>query len=465
MNILMVASEYAPLAKTGGLADATAGLSRALCRAGHDVRVLLPYYRSVSATAGATHPLPDGSTLAQTQHGDGRPHVYLHDVPGLATTTELYTGDARDAHRFIALALAAAEFRHATQWQPDVYHCHDWHAALVPDALALAGGEERAATILTLHNVGYQGDFPRSVFASPSHRPLAERVVAAGHPRVNILMAGVRAASRLTTVSPTYAREVLTPEFGMGLETALVERRGELSGILNGVDYGTWDPRHDPHLVHHYSRAGSGEKHEIKKALCRRLHIDAARGQPVVGVVSRLAAQKGIDILAAAMRPLLATTDCAFALLGSGEPALESQLQDLATDHPGRVSFTSGYNELIAHEIIAGADFLVVPSRYEPCGLTQLYALRFGTIPIVRATGGLVDTVEHFDAATGRGNGCVFSDPDPAAIVRAVTTALQWFRAPADWLQLQTNAMQADHSWDQRVEDYVAVYESAHRRP
>lgn len=456
----MIASEYAPLAKTGGLADATAGLSRALCASGHDVRMLLPYYRSVAATAATTLTLRDGTTLAKIMHGDGRPHVYLHDVPGLEGGDSLYTGDARDAHRFIELAMAAAQFAQATGWQPDVYHCHDWHAALVPAALA-AAGTHRAPTVLTLHNVGYQGDFPSAALASPRHRAFAEHLASAKHPRVNILMAGSRDANQLTTVSPTYAREILTPEFGMGLEGVLVERRSVLTGILNGVDYEIWDPRHDPHLVHHYSSAGAPEKLEIKKALCRRLGIADGHARPVIGLVSRLASQKGIDILAAAMPQILASTDCAFALLGSGEPALESELSRLAREHVGRVAYVSGHNELIAHEIIAGSDFLVVPSRYEPCGLTQLYALRFGTIPIVRATGGLADTVQHFDARSGRGTGCVFNNADPAAITWAIATALQWFRSPPDWVKLQSNALRADHSWDQRVRDYVAVYERA----
>jgi len=245
----------------------------------------------------------------------------------------------------------------------------------------------------------------------------------------------------------------------MGLETILTARRNALTGILNGVDYDTWDPRHDPHLVHHYSSPDSTAKHEVKRTLCRKLGIDAER--PVIGLVSRLAAQKGVDILAAAIPSLLGNTDCAFAMLGSGEHPLETELLRLARLGAGRIAYVSGHNELVAHEIIAGSDFLIVPSRYEPCGLTQLYALRFGTIPIVRATGGLADTIEHFDPVAGRGNGCVFNDADAAAVAWAVRTALEWYRSPTAWAAVRANAMRADHSWDQRVADYVAVYERA----
>lgn len=459
----MVAAELAPLAKTGGLADATAGLSRALCAAGHDVRVLLPAYSSVVATTSVATALADGTRLRRVEHGDGRPQIYLHDVPGLPPDTALYAGDHRDATRFAALALAAAALADALAWEPDVYHCHDWHAALVPDALARVGGRP-APTVLTLHNVGYQGDFPIKALAALPQPDLAARLGLAAQPRINFLRAGLRSASELTTVSPTYAREVLTPEFGMGLEQVLALRRDALTGILNGVDYETWDPRRDPHLVHHYAGPGAPEKREIKKSLCRRLGIDTASARPVIGLVSRLAAQKGIDILAAALPTILASTDCAFALLGSGEAALESELIGIARAHPGRMSYTSGYNELIAHEIIAGSDCLIVPSRYEPCGLTQLYALRFGTIPIVRATGGLADTVQHFDPGTATGNGCVFKNADAVAVTWAVGTALEWYRSPPAWLQVQTNAMRADHSWSQRVADYVDVYERARRK-
>ena len=456
----MITSEYAPLAKTGGLADATAGLSRALCAAGHDVRVLLPAYSPTDTDSRVR--LGDGSTLSRVELA-GQPQVYVHAVPSLAGGSTLYTGDERDAHRFAALGIAAAEFATSLAWQVDVYHCHDWHAGLVADALTARAGVGHKPTVLTLHNIGYQGDFASTALAGTAFESLGEQLAPGGEPRINFLRRGVSTADELTTVSPTYAREILTPEFGMGLETLLTQRRNALTGILNGVDYDTWDPRIDPYLGHHYAQAGADAKLMIKQALCARFGLDFDPERPVIGLVSRLAVQKGVDILAAAIPAVLQSNDCAFALLGSGDSAIETALVRLADDHPGRVAFLSGYNEVAAHEVIGGGDFLIVPSRYEPCGLTQLYALRFGTIPIVRATGGLADTVQHFDPTSGQGNGCVFKDADPAAMIWAIETALEWYRARPTWIRLQTRAMQEDHSWSQRVAAYVEVYERAGR--
>jgi starch synthase len=458
MNILMVSAELTPLAKTGGLADATAGLSGALAAAGHDVRVLMPRYASIRAPAGTPLRLHDGTDLEPLETRYGEPRIYLHGMLSLAAAESIYTGDARDGQRFLGLALAAAQFAAATDWQPDVYHCHDWHAGLVPHALALAPqpSQPRAPTVLTLHNIGYQGIFTERELGASAAR-LGARVRDADG-RVNFLRSAIRAADAITTVSPTYAREILTPEYGMGLESAVAARSDVLSGILNGVDYGTWDPRRDPYLAERYTTPDAPGKAHIKHELAQHLGL-AASTRPIVGLVSRLAAQKGIDIFAAALPGLLESTDAAFALLGSGEAPLERALHALAARHPERIAFVAAYNERLAHTIIAGSDFLLVPSRYEPCGLTQLYALRYGTVPIVRATGGLADTVQHFDPATGSGNGCVFADPDVNAISWAVSTALAWRAEPTLWQRVRENAMAADHSWHQRIADYVTLYE------
>jgi starch synthase len=458
MKILMVSAEFAPLAKTGGLADAVAGLSGALVAAGHDVRLLMPHYAAIGDGAGTTLRLHDGTNLHHLEPRAGRPDVYLHGMLALAAVETIYSGDERDGQRFLGLALAAAQFAEATGWQPDIYHCHDWHAGLVPDALSAAAGtlDSPAATVLTLHNIGYQGDYAETALKSAGAAFMARLRSADG--RVNFLRSGIRAASAITTVSPTYAKEILTPEYGMGLEAAVAARQDALSGILNGVDYDTWDPRLDPYLSEHYATPDAPAKGRIKNALAQRLGLSAA-AQPIVGLVSRLAVQKGIDIFAAALPGLLQTTDARFAMLGSGDAALERQLNELASLHPNRVAFIAAYDEALAHAIIAGSDCLIVPSRYEPCGLTQLYALRYGTIPVVRATGGLADTVQHFDPATGAGNGCVFKDADVDAVAWGITTTLAWHRDSALWTRLRRNAMAADHSWSQRVDDYLALYE------
>ncbi len=453
----MVAAEYAPYAKTGGLADAVAGLSGALAGAGHDVRVLMPQYACVE---------PPGPPVDELQLSDGsRIHgfktknavqILMHAREGEPAADSIYTGDRRDGERFIALAEAAAEITATQTWQPDIVHCHDWHAALVPDALA-ASGQDQLQSILTLHNIGYQGDFESSIREHVVSKDFAARLHHGNEP-INFLRYGIRAADAITTVSPTYAREILSPQYGMGLESLIAERASMLTGILNGVDYGTWDPRIDPFIARHYEGPEDSAKLSLKRDLCKHVGLERSMPRPLIGIVSRLAEQKGIDIFSAALDRLVAETNAAFVVLGSGNPDLENDLRMRTLQFPDRIAFHAGYDEALAHLIIAGCDFLLIPSRYEPCGLTQLYALRYGTIPIVRKTGGLADTVEQFDPRSGKGNGCVFNDADVGAIVWAVGTATPWVTDDALWSRIRANAMAADHSWAQRVDAYVNLY-------
>ncbi|HEX5421518.1 MAG TPA: glycogen synthase [Gammaproteobacteria bacterium] len=480
MKILMVAAEYAPLAKTGGLADAVAGLSGALRERGHDVRVLLPKYPFLPPpgyslrTAGDT-----GGPFEELVGERPGPRVYLLEADEFAVNTKVYAGNERDAASFMRLSRGTVELPGNVGWQADVVHCHDWHTALVPallrarpDRRANSSGTQRAGTtrsehvqeraprcLLTLHNVGYQGIFPEEIIERRGYAELgALRDEAERSARtVNFLKLGIRYADALTTVSPTYAREIQLPEFGMGLEDVLRARRSDLSGILNGVDYREWSPETDPFLEPHYTRPNLDGKRRIKSALSAALDLPDD-GAPLIGVVTRLVWQKGIDLLAAALPALLENTPARFALLGSGDAELEQSLADLAAHHPARVAFRRGYDEALAHRILAGADFIAVPSRYEPCGLTQLYALRYGTIPIVRATGGLADSVRAFDPGSGTGNGSVFEHADAEGLIWAVSTALGWFGDAALWPQLVNNAMQADFSWAHQAPEYEALY-------
>jgi starch synthase len=468
MRILTVSAELAGWAKTGGLADAVAGLCDALCAAGHDVRVLLPRYAHVSPARGHRR-VVDGlggpfllDELEPERKADGAagPRIFLLELGNL-TADAIYTGDARDAGRFLHLAGAAAAASAAADWRPDVVHCHDWHAALVPVLQRLAP-HRRAPSVLTLHNVGYQGVFADSVLDEPGFaalRPVLPADARAGG-AMNFLRAGLRAADRVTTVSPTYAEEIRRPEFGMGLEDVLAARGNDLVGILNGVDYSVWSPDHDPFLAHRYDATDLRPKRRIKMELLERLRLPAAADVPLIGVVTRLAEQKGIDLLAAALPTLIADTPAEFVLLGSGDAPLAAELRRLSAAHPTRLSFTEGHDEKLAHEILAGSDLTVMPSRYEPCGLTQMYALRYGTIPVVRSTGGLADTVRHFDAATGLGNGTVFRDADLQGVLWAVRTALKWYADAAVWPRLVRNAMAADFSWRNQVPHYEELYRS-----
>ncbi|HLF09700.1 MAG TPA: glycogen synthase [Gammaproteobacteria bacterium] len=458
----MVCSEYAPLAKTGGLADAVTGVSAALCARGHDVRVLLPKYSHLPPAGTAVKP-PSGKAVKfrylELPRLPKTPLVYLLDLPELASG-EIYTGDARDASRFVQLAEAALLLGETLRWQPDILHCHDWHAALVPALQEARALSPAAPTVLTLHNIGYQGVFPTSVLAEHGYADLLG-VIDAGAlvgGVVNFLRAGIGNATAITTVSPTYAKEICTPEHGMGLEDLLAARRNDLTGILNGVDYATWSPDRDPLLPEHYDARDLRPKHALKTALCARLGLIPDQTAPLLGVVSRLVPQKGIDLLLAVIPTLLRESRASLALLGSGEPALTEALRALAAYHPRRVSFTQAYDETLSHHILAGSDMVLVPSRYEPCGLTQLYALRYGTIPVVRATGGLADTIAHFDPVTGEGNGSVFENADPGGLLWGTRTALQWFEEPAAWSRLIANAMSADFSWHKQIKHYEAVY-------
>ena len=501
MNVLMVCSEFAPYAKTGGLADAVTGLSNALAARGHDVRVLLPKYAHLPPAGTAATPLSGAAgkygyfelggadargTPAKTRadrsaaaakaapgaapsqaHGNpgaksrrrSVPTVYLLDLAEL-TPGGIYHGDERDAGRFIRLAEAASELADVLDWRPDVLHCHDWHAALVPVVQRSRAPSRPIPTVLTLHNIGYQGFFPDTVLtrfgADALRDSIATDALAGG--TVNFLRAGLWGADAVTTVSPTYAEEITTPAFGMGLEDVLDARPDGVVGILNGVDYDVWSPAHDPYLEARYDALNLAPKYGIKGALARRVGLLPDLNAPLLGVVSRLVVQKGIDLVAAALPTILATTRASFVCLGSGDAAVAAQLRALAAANPQRVAFVDGYDEALAHQIFAGADVALVPSRYEPCGLTQMYALRYGTIPVVRATGGLADTIRHFDPLTGIGNGAVFRDADVGGLLWGVRSALAWFDDPPAWTRVIGNAMAADFSWRKQAKPYESLY-------
>jgi starch synthase len=467
MKILMVCAEFAPWAKTGGLADAVAGLSEALSASGHDVRVLLPRYSHL-APRGKRHTVEGLSgpfrlteiEPHRAKRRGARPRIFLLDL-GELTGDSIYTEDARDAGRFLRLSAAAVAVSGADGWRPDVLHCHDWHTALVPVFQRL---EPRSSTpsVLTLHNVGYQGIFADEILGEHGFASLEQVLPADARAGggTNFLRAGVRAANRVTTVSPTYAEEIRRPEFGMGLEDVLRARGRDLVGILNGVDYRVWSPDHDPFLPQRYDATDLGPKRRLKQLLLERLKLAPNVDAPLIGVVSRLVDQKGIDLLALVLPTLLKGTSANFAVLGNGDAGIAAELRALADAHRTRLSFIEGYDEKLAHEIFAGADLMVVPSRYEPCGLTQMYALRYGTIPVVRATGGLADTIAHFDAATGLGNGSVFRDADPQGVLWGIDTALSWFADSTAWSRLIQNAMAADFSWPRQVPHYEELYRS-----
>jgi len=459
MRILMISAEYAPLAKTGGLADAVAGLADALSRKGHDVRTLMPGYgRPLPAGYVSTSPERIGEVeCTVAARADGGPSVYVVESDEIGRDGRIYLGDDRDGARFWSFNRAALDVAAALDWRPDVLHCHDWHTALVP-ALARRSALAATPSVLTLHNAGYQGAYARRVLPAEAQAAIAalEDEASRARDHVVFLELGIRHASAVTTVSPGYAREIRTPELGMGLDGLLRARGDDFIGILNGVDYTLWSPESDPFIGARYARDDLSGKRRVKLELCAELGlVDHA---PLVGAVSRLVEQKGFDLFVAALPELLARTRARFAILGSGDPRLEETLSALADAHRERLAFRNGYDEALAHRIIAGSDLLLMPSRYEPCGLTQLYAMRYGTIPVVRKTGGLADTVTHFDSSTGQGTGSVFEHADPQGLLWGLETALGWYEDPEVWRQLVDNALRADFSWDRQSREYEVLY-------
>lgn len=459
MRILTICSELAPIAKTGGLADAVAGLSAALAHRGHDVRVLLPRYPHLRYMCEFGEAIRDRSKRFRYVPILGLPRnlsVYLLELDS-PSEASIYSGDERDAARFLQLSVAALHLSDALAWRPEVFHCHDWHAALVP---ALPGSRDLAPSMLTIHNMNYQGAYDAHPLIGNCYADVTPYIDPAV-PRkraVNYLRAGIVSATAITTVSPTYAREICTPKCGMGLHRFLAARKADLTGIVNGVDYAIWSPEHDPLLDEHYDVFDRSGKQRLKARLCRELHIHSSKDVPVIAVLSRLDSQKGTDLLIRALPRLLRKTRAVFVVHGNGKPAFANKLTAIAEEHTGKVAFVNGYDESLAHLILAGSDLLLMPSRFEPCGLTQLYALRYGTIPIVRNTGGLADTIKHFNPLFGTGTGVVFKGSHAGNIVSAARTALTWFENELLWQSLMTNAMRADFSWRKPVEAYEAVY-------
>jgi starch synthase len=481
MRVVHLTSEAAPYAKTGGLGDVMGALPQALARGGDDVTVLLPGYRQAFARAGTTTPLgvvwaPVSShteEAALIAVDDAPVRTVLVDVPRLFDRAGLYGEDGRDyadnAERFVVFCRAAVEWLRTWPSPPEVIQVHDWQAALVPAFLA-AGRDaypELAATrtVTTIHNLAYQGRFAESTWHLLNLDPSVftpDGLEFYGD--VSFLKAGLVYADALTTVSPRYADEIRTPEFGEALDGVLRARGPALRGILNGVDYGVWSPEADAAIAVRYARGAIGGKARCKAALQAETGLAADAAAPLLGVVSRLVAQKGIDLVVDVADALLATTDAQLVVLGSGDPALEAALRALHRRAPTRVALTLGFDDGLAHRIEAGADAFLMPSRYEPCGLSQLYSLRYGTVPIVHATGGLVDTVVDADRHPESGTGFVFDAFGPHAFLDAIRRALAARRDAARWATIVDRGMSADFSWDRSAARCRALYESL-RRP
>ncbi len=480
MKILFAASEAAPFARTGGLGDVAGALPEALYRLGHDVRLIMPLYRAVdvkrhrlSQVASRLEvPAAGGSQRVDVLGGHlsgGVPVYFVRHDPSFDRDGLYQAPSGEDfsdnAERFALFCRAAFEVCQALSFRPEVLHAHDWQTALLPVYLKTVLRRdpffEGTTTVFTIHNLGYQGLFPPDTL--PRLQLPGDLFTSAGlefYGKVNLLKGGLIFADLLTTVSRRYSQEIQTSEQGFGLDGVLRERRSELFGILNGIDPKEWNPAIDPHIAAYYTAADLSGKARCKQDLQQRFQLPVRAKVPLLGVISRLAEQKGLDLLRDILDTLMAL-DLQLVLLGSGEKALEAAFLQAAATYPSKLGVKIGFDTPLSHQIEAGADLFLMPSRYEPCGLNQMYSLAYGTIPIVRATGGLDDTVVQFDPGTGEGNGFKFEEATGAALHLAIRMALALFPEKAQWGRLVTNAMAANFAWDRSAQEYVQLYRQA----
>lgn len=480
MKVLQVGAEVFPLIKTGGLADVLGALPQALCAQGADTRLLLPGLPGIiDAVLHAKRVCQIGSVfgaarvnLLRAQMPYSHLPVYVIDAPFLYRRGGSPYQDSHGAEwpdnlqRFGLLGWVAAQLAQGEldpEWAPEVLHAHDWHAAM-SCAYLHAHPAGTAASVFTIHNLAFQGIFPHddcgvlglsSRYMSPSALEF--------HGQLSFMKAGLKFADRITTVSPTYAREIATPEFGAGLEGVIRGRGADVSGILNGIDTRVWDPAADTALAQRYSAQQLQGKAVCKAALQARFGLAAEPDAPLLGVVSRLTSQKGLDLVLSVL-PDIVRLGGQLVVQGTGEAGLEAAFRMAASAHPGRVGVLLGYDEIGAHRLIAGADMILVPSRFEPCGLTQMYGLRYGTVPIVRRVGGLADTVRDAGSAqspAADGNGFVFDSAQPHELKDAISRAFDAFRQPDAWRQLMQRGMAQKLSWDGPARDYMTLYERA----
>jgi starch synthase len=475
VKVAFVASEGVPFSKTGGLADVVGALPKALAALGHEVAVILPRYRitpqgtGVPTAQSLTLPLGSGYMFAAVQDG-GRAHnvqTYLIDCPEYFDRDGLYQKKGEDypdnAHRFAGFSFAALEFLKHLATPPDIIHCHDWQTALLPIYLRNLYRTDsyfaRSSVVFTLHNLGFQGlILPHLLPQISLHAGLFTVDALEFFGMVNLLKGGIIFSDFITTVSRKYAEEIQTPEFGYGLEGVLYSRAARLQGIVNGVDYEEWDPATDKNLVANYTPANLQGKKACKKALLEGMGAAApVLERPVIGIVSRFATQKGFDLIAR-IAEKLAALDLYIVALGTGEPAHEELFRTMAAKYPDKFLVKIAYDNALAHQIEAGSDMFLMPSRYEPCGLNQIYSLKYGTVPIVRATGGLDDTIQAFDGASG--TGFKFHEYSPQALLATIQAALEIYAKPDLWRRLMQNGMKKDYSWATSAKAYSRIYET-----
>lgn len=478
----MITPELAPLAKVGGLGDMVASLSKELGELGHDVRVVLPLYGHLKDKLYDWQPMPTPLAVRlgawrelfcrvwQTTLAEGKVSIFLLEHDQLFNREGIYAGphgDYNDNHlRFAFMNRAALDLCYACGWMPDVVHGHDWTAGFAPGYLSSTELHQplgRAASVYTIHNLQHQGWFGRdalTVAGLPDAFFKPDHYEADGG--VNLMKGAIYHATRITTVSPTYAREIQESTFGCGLNHVLKLRSADLTGVLNGIDTTEWNPATDPHIAACYDKNDLTGKAACKAALQRRFGLAEESSTPLYGVIARLYDQKGLDLLAAIMPSLMEEMSLQLVLLGAGDSGLENTFRSLAKAYPSRIGVHIGYDNALSHQIEAGSDFFIMPSRFEPCGLNQLYSMRYGTVPVVRATGGLADTVEPYIEGKGQGTGFIFKEPAAKDLFFALGRAnAVYYDRPGDFQQLRLNGMMQDFSWGASARIYERVYREA----
>jgi len=480
LSILMIAAETHPFAKVGGLADVMGALPRALEKRGHRVRVALPFYGSIKAKGISAKKKGIDSVDVVVGEKAHEAHARLATLPGSKVEVVLIENEEffgregiysdpssgkpyeDNAERFIFFSRAALAIAKRAGWKIDIIHCHDHQTGFVPAWLrhesSQVAFEDTTRVIFTIHNLAYQGSYPREIgyragFGEDVLKPMGGLEF---HGKINMMKAGIVYADMITTVSPTYAREIQTPEFGYGLEGVLRARAEDLVGILNGADYSVWNPETDKFIAQRYSLKKLDGKRKCRQALIKKLHLDLPDGTPIIGMVSRLVAQKGFDLVMEAFDRIMGM-DYGMVVLGLGEQNYHDMLKAQADRYPGRVSVNLAFDEELAHQIEAGCDIFLMPSRYEPCGLNQMYSMKYGTIPVVRETGGLADTVIDFDRSDDS-TGFVFKDYSSEALIEALSRARRVFDDKPAWQGLIKRAMARDFSWDRSAGEYEKVY-------
>ncbi len=478
MRIAFATSECVPFVKTGGLADVSGALPKALAAQGNEVKVFLPLYGSINTInhglsfAHELYAIPvqiGGETIHY--HGwykkdDSGVEYYFIDCPRYYHRAQIYTADPDEDKRYILLQNAVLQILQRFNWGPDVLHCNDWQTALLPVYLREKYGWDsllwKTASVLSIHNLAYQGLFSKD---SIYHAGLYyDKFYPAGpyefHNAFSFLKTGILYADVLTTVSETYAREIQTPDYGERLDGVLAVRRGDLYGILNGIDPNDWNPRADRFISQHYDLNNFADKTKNKRALLEQVRLPFDEKVPTIGMITRLTVQKGLEILSHAFTDLM-QMPVQLVILGSGEQKYEDFLRWAVSTYPHKVSAYIGFNNALAHLITAGCDMYLMPSRYEPCGLNQMYSLNYGTVPIVRKTGGLADTVRDYHEFNGEGNGFSFWDFTPYALYTSVYRALELFHEKNIWMEIVKRGMSEDFSWQRSARKYMEVYHRA----